>query len=271
MAEIAFAPGRSAHYSVAGPSDAPVLVLIGGLDTPRGAWQPTIDALASVLRVVSLDNRDAGENPPETEPYSFEDLADDVAGVLGALGVDRTHVVGHSLGGMIAVSVALRHPTLVDRLVLVGASVMGAGPSNVPEARIDAKDWIDDPVERLRDRFGGVLGRFGSEWAERFRNHRMTSDGYNRQLHAVHDFDVRRVLGAISAPTLVIAGEQHWLDPRSAKVLAERIPDARLIVYPGVDHFPMVEVPDEFHADVLAFLTEGRSGLQGGEQVPARR
>ena len=106
-----------------------------------------------------MDNRDAGESEPETEYYNLGDMAGDVAALLDALGIDRAHVVAHSMGSAIALQLALDHPTRVQCLVLISPSVGGV-PGHRAGELLPPPDtwWVDDPVERTRRVLPVVVG-----------------------------------------------------------------------------------------------------------------
>jgi 3-oxoadipate enol-lactonase len=277
MPEIVIGSGRVTNYALAGRADAPVLVLVAGLDSPGSVWAPTVEALSGALRVLTLDNRDAGANAPEAESYTLDELADDVLDLLTALGIERAHVLGHSLGGYIAQNIAMRHPQRVDKLLLISTGPTARGALGLPPPTIADHDWIEDPVERFRaglsegvaPRFRDEHGRELDEIAALARGNRCTHDGYDRQSAAVYDYDVRRTLDAITAPTLVLAGDLDYFGPKAATILGERIPNAQLLRYAGVGHMPMFEAPDRFHADILRFL-DTDDAARPGQMVPSR-
>jgi pimeloyl-ACP methyl ester carboxylesterase len=267
MAAIEIAAGRRVQYDVSGPEGAPVILLIAGLGASRQFWFPVVEEFAKTHRVVTFDNRDAGESEPETAPYSMGDMADDAAGLLQALGVEMAHVVGISMGGFISQHLAVRHPEVVDHLVLVGTGPAAGKALNNPLAPPKPEDWIADPVERNRQRMpqNCAPGYFDTRQeqlettSQRYRDNRMSLDGYSRQIQAISEtHDVRDRLKDISAPTLVIHGAVDPTVPlRGGELIAEGVPGARLLVYPGVGHLPPHEVTDQFIADVLAFLGDG--------------
>src|SRR5262245_50187981 len=101
--------------------DGPPLVLVMGIGYDSGLWHlAQVPALAKKFRVITFDNRDVGRSSKATKPYAIADMADDVAGLLDGLDVKRAHVLGLSMGGLIAQQFALRHPSRIDRLVLAG-------------------------------------------------------------------------------------------------------------------------------------------------------
>jgi pimeloyl-ACP methyl ester carboxylesterase len=237
------------------------LVLIPGHRNSRTRWLEHVPAFAPYLRVLPVDNRDAGESDPEPAPYTLSDMAADVVALLDALGIERAHVLGHSMGVAIARAFALEHPTRVDRLILVAA---GLPPRDRPRRPPpDAASWVADPVERERaaepgavhpgffDRHPEALQRVG---VDEHRS-RLTFEGAARQRAASLAYDDRDRLAQIAAPVLVMAGAVDPLVPlESVRALAQAIRDARLSVYEGIGHRPHTEDPGRFNAEVLAFL-----------------
>ncbi len=262
MASIEFEGGRTVNYAISG--EGYPLLLIRGLGGAGVEWGSTIDKLSSKFRVMTFDNRDAGLNDPETVGYSIADLADDAAGLLRALGIDKAHVLGHSMGGFIAQHLTLNHPQLVDHLVLVGTSPAAGAALDQPLVPPKKDEWIADPVERSRARapITHGPGYFDNhpdeleEIANLSTTNRITREGYSRQLAAISDtHDVRERLHEIKAPTLIAHGD---VDPlvalRGGQLLADGIPGAILKVYPGVGHYPFREAADDFHRDLEQFL-----------------
>ncbi len=115
---------QSIYYDDYG-SGHPVL-LIPGLGTSRFMWWKQIEIISRKYRLISMDNRDAGDSAPGTGPYTIADMADDAAGVIRNLNCGPTSVVGWSMGGLIALELSLRHPELVDKLILVATSAGGS-------------------------------------------------------------------------------------------------------------------------------------------------
>src|SRR5215207_6359242 len=111
--------GQELFYEVHG--DGPALVLLMGIGYDSSLWTlQQVPVLCSRFRVIILDNRDAGRSSRADHPYTIADMADDVAGLLDALGIPRTHLLGLSMGSMIGMAFALRHADRLDRLVLAG-------------------------------------------------------------------------------------------------------------------------------------------------------
>lgn len=270
MASIEIEGGRKITCQSRG--DGPPLLLIRGLGGGAAEWGSVADRFARSFLVITFDNRDAGTNDPEAAGYSIADLADDAAGLLRALEIERAHVIGHSMGGFIALHLALNHPDLVDHLILVGTSPAAGVALGNPLVPPTEDEWIVDPVERSRARapLTHGPGYFDhhpdelDEIAELTRANRITREGYARQLTAISEtHDVRDRLREINAPTLIAHGDADPLVAlRGGQLLAEGIPGAILKVYPGVGHYPYREAADDFYRDVDAFL-----GQEHGNQL----
>ena len=144
------ANGQQLYYEVHG--DGPPLVLLMGIGYDSSLWTlAQVPALSTQFQVVLMDNRDAGRSSRADHPYRISDMADDVAGLLDALGVERSHLLGLSMGGLIAQEFALRHADRLDRLVLTGT---GAAPARSAVDPIEIWSWVktNDPTGEV---FGG--------------------------------------------------------------------------------------------------------------------
>ena len=260
------ANGQHLYYEIHG--DGPPLVLLMGIGYDSSLWTlAQVPALSTQFQVVLMDNRDAGRSSRADHPYRIADMADDVAGLLDALGIQRSHLLGLSMGGLIAQEFALRHADRLDRLVLSGT---GAAPARSAVDPIEIWSWVkaNDPTGEV---FGGE--QFVSLFSTAFlRNsdavrdtvemlasnpYPMGPEAYARQAKAYLQFDSLDRLGAISAPTLVIVGEQDLLTPPwIAREVADAIPGSRFEVIrgDGSSHVVPIERPDDFNRLVSDFL-----------------
>ena len=232
------------------------LLLIQGLGYARWGWEPVVEPLARSFDVIVYDNRGIGESDLPPGPYTAFALAGDALQVLDEAGVERAHVVGTSLGGMVAQELALAAPERVDRLVLASTTPGGAGAFPMPEQTV-----------RLMTG-GATLRRFvenalapGADPAivERILEHREATaqpfEAWSAQAAAGASFDAFDRVGQILAPTLVVTGtEDAVVDPRNSTLLAERIPDARLELVEGGGPLFFWEQPDRFVDVVKGFL-----------------
>ena len=261
------ANGQELYYELHG--EGPPLVLVMGIGYDSSLWTlAQVPVLSTQFQVILVDNRDAGRSSKAGQPYKIADMADDLAGLLDALGIQRSHLLGLSMGGMIAVEFALRHGDRLDRLVLAGT---GAAPGRSAVDPIQVWSWV-----KANDATGEVFGgqQFVSLFSTAFlRNHEavrdtaellasnpypMSPEAYERQADAYRQFDALDRLAAIKAPTLVVVGEQDLLTPPwIAREVAEAIPGARFEVIrgDGSSHVVPIECPDEFNRLVLEFLS----------------
>ncbi len=264
-----YAPGFRMDYDVQGSGAA--LLLVNGLGSDRKEWLFQVPAFAPHFRVITFDNRGAGESEVPAGPYTTAQMADDAAALLAFLGVERAHVLGVSLGGMIAQELALRHPSLVDRLVL--ACTTPGGDATERPSREALASFIrtpgEDPEAELRRTIPFLYGeRYRREnpgEIEAFIRRRLASpvslEGQASQLAAAIGHAAGERLRAVRAETLVIAGTADLLvPPVNSRRIAERIPGARLVLLPGAPHRLFAENAEAFNREVLSFLKEeGRS------------
>jgi pimeloyl-ACP methyl ester carboxylesterase len=266
---IARSGDTSIAYSVEGDGDETVL-LIMGLGGRAADWGTEFPSqLAQKYRVVRVDNRGVGASPSAPGGYALSDLARDAAAVLDEVSATKAHVIGISMGGMIAQLLALEHPTRVDRLVLMSTNHGGRGlePPHPDALKLfDPAEFLNrgrDPEAMMRFTLSviaapGFAERRPEMLAAMLANvkRQPTHPGaFMAQLQAILTSDRSGRVQGISAPTLVIHGTVDKLIPVSnGKLLAERIPGAQLDLLEGVGHMPMLEEPDRTARAVLEFL-----------------
>jgi 3-oxoadipate enol-lactonase len=258
---------RIAYDEVAPPDPQGTVILLTGLASKRLGWRMQMVPFGQVYRTIAPDHRDSGDSYAADAPYTVADQADDVAGLMQTLGIARAHVVGISMGGFVALELTLRHPDLVDHLVLTSTSA--GGPTHVPaKLRIRLALILPRPpwaeAGRLAKRsYRAILApgyaRAHPEVMEQIaataRYRPQSAAMYRRQLNACLAHNASARLGKITAPTLVIHGTQDPLVPvGNGRYLAAHIPGARLIEYERTGHVPIIERADEYNRDVLAFL-----------------
>jgi proline iminopeptidase len=285
------ANGLSLDAEDFGDRDSPAVLLIMGLGMPAAAWPDGFveHLLGAGLRVIRFDNRDSGHSTklratrlpnlqfaiaralmrlPVHAPYSLDDMADDAAGLLTALGIDRAHVVGASMGGMIAQVLAAKHPERVLTLTSIMSSTGNPSPSiafgspRALRAILHRPRSVED-VRQLTDHLVHVFGVIGSpgyppdlslqrEHLERVARRGYYPVGTARQLLAIlASGDRRAQLARIQAPTLVIHGRDDPLVPLAAGIdTARHIRGARLEVIPGMGH----DFPNALHARLAALI-----------------
>jgi 3-oxoadipate enol-lactonase len=249
------------HYTVDGPSDAPVLVLGSSLGTTGGMWDPQVRTLIGNLRVVRYDHRGHGRSPVPPGPYQIEDLGCDVLSMMDGLGVDRFHIGGLSLGGMVAMWVASHAPERVDRMTLLCTSAK-LGPPEMWRTR--ATTVRAEGIQAIAD---AVLGRwFPAEFAARepdivaeLRASLLSTpvEGYASCCAAIEAMDLEPDLTRVSAPTLVVAGlADESTPPAHAQRITELIIGSRLALVAGAAHLANVARPDAVGQLMIDHLTE---------------
>jgi 3-oxoadipate enol-lactonase len=234
----------------------PPLLLIQGLGYARWGWEPVVEPLARLFDVLLFDNRGIGGSDAPPGPYTTAELAGDALQVLDEAGVDRAHVVGTSLGGMVAQELALAAPERVDKLVLVCTLPGGSRSFPMPEqtvrlmeARATLREYVENALEPDPR----------PELVDRILEHRVATaqpyEPWAAQAAAGAAFDVSDRLGGLTTPTLVIHGDGDVVvDPRNAELLRELIPNARVKIYPGCGHLLMWQQPELFARDLEEFL-----------------
>jgi pimeloyl-ACP methyl ester carboxylesterase len=247
-------------------SGEPVL-LVQGLGYTRPGWSRVPSLLAERFRVLAFDNRGMGESGHGTPPYSVPQLGADAVAVLDAAGTERAHVVGVSLGGMIAQEVALAYPERVDRLVL-GCTTPG-GPRSYPMPDRSVRAFAEfaqlPPEEGLRRLVLNALAdgtaEARPELVEEVYRYRLANrpdpTAWQAQATAAVGFDALDRLGSIAAPTLVLTGTADTVvDARNSELLAAAIPGARLVTFEGAGHIFFWEQPEHFARTIASFLGE---------------
>ena len=282
------ANGITLHYEDKGDPANPVILLIMGLGAQMTLWpDELVEGLVQRgFRVIRYDNRDIGLSqkmegakapgiarqvifgklglPPKT-PYSLSDMAADAVGLLDALGIDKAHVVGASMGGMIAQLVAIEHPGRVASLTSIMSTT---GSRKVPAAQKEALEVLTKrPESTDRDvliehglKIQRTIGSPGYP-VEEARARRLVAAGIDRSFYPagmprqlaaiIADGDRTARLAGVTAPTLVIHGEDDPLVPcEGGRATADAIPGATLKTYPGMGHSLPLELVDDIADDI---------------------
>lgn len=242
-----------------GDPGLPVLVLSNSIATDLHMWDAQIPALSARFRVLRYDARGHGGSDAPVGAYSLDRLGRDVLELLDALGLERVHFLGLSLGGFVGQWLAIHAPQRIDRLVLSNTSAH-LGPAAAFDERIRealaAPDMSAIAAQFLRNWFPPAMLDAADPRIEPFREVllAMRAAGLAGSFAAVRDADLRRTSALIAAPTLVIAGRS---DPvtlaEHGRVLAETVPDARFLLLPAV-HMANIECADAFERAVIEFL-----------------
>ena len=253
------------YYEIHG--DGFPLVMIMGLGANIDWWtSDMIEACSQYFKTIIFDNRGAGRTDKPEIDYSIKMFADDTAGLMDVLNIERAHVLGASMGGSIAQELVLNYPEKVEKLVL-GCSACGGSKQIIPSldvleqftGRLDAMDpekVVQDVIPLL---FTEVFTKNNPNFIESYKQKLlvsvMPSDAYQRQLNAVMGFNSYRRLKKIQAPTLIIHGKKDILSPvENAEILAEKIPGAKLLLLENAGHSYHQPDPDKVINAILEFL-----------------
>ena len=253
------------HYTVhEGPAGAETVVLSSGLGGSGGYWAPQMAALAERYRVVTYDHRGCGHWGGEVpDGTTIADMAADLAMVLDASGTERAHVVGHALGALIGMELALAAPERVTRLLAINAWAETSDHSRrCFEARLRLLDHSVEAFIRAQPLF-----LYPAEWMEKNAARMAAEDAHHvahfqgarnirHRIAALSRFDIRDRLDAIRCPVLALATRDDLLVPWSrSQSLAEGLPQGRLMLLDQGAHAVNVTQPDVFNAAMMTFLT----------------
>jgi 3-oxoadipate enol-lactonase len=257
----ATANGITTQYELEGPAGAPVVTLSHSLAATLHLWDDQAAALRDRYRVLRYDIRGHGGSSVPPAPYTLEQMADDLHGLLRALGIERTHFVGLSMGGLIGMTMALRHPAAIQSLVLADTTAcyglertpmwddrIAVAQSKGVEAVLDRtmEAWFSAPFRAQRP---DVVARVRAMLAP------TDPVGYVGAIQAIGYGDLREEIGAIRCPALILIGEEdRGTDITMARTMLERIPGSRLEVLPRAAHCSCVEAAEEFNRALLGFL-----------------
>ena len=248
------------NYELEGKGDP--LIMIMGFTASRSGWMSQIPFFKKYFKVITFDNRGAGKSGKPPGPYSTKMMAEDTAKLMDYLGIEKAHIVGASMGGMIAQELAINHRERVMKLVLACTYACPAEPSEITPEQAELAQLTDTKMantlvgmafnrpfyritfgllDRIQTKFIGASGRTGIAG--------------QRAACASHNTLDR--LQSITAPTLVIVGsEDRIINPVSSDVLAGKIPGARLVKVEGGSHSFSLEMKKVFNRIVLNFLMD---------------
>ena len=223
----------SMNYEIHGQGEP--LVLIGGLGTDISVYRKMICQLSEKHMVLAFDNRGAGLTDKPDIPYTIEMMADDTAALMASAGIERASVLGTSLGGRIAMALALRHPGRVTKLVLVST-------------------FASQPEKKLPRSYHAI--KFATGWMRLFRKKTQPYYAFVHQLEASRKFVCSEKLGDIRARTLILHGKKDKIAPFNlAQELNSGIAGSKLIPFQGGHAFSLTE-RERFITEVIVFLAE---------------
>jgi 3-oxoadipate enol-lactonase len=253
------------NYRLEGHAGAPVVTLTHPLGVTLALWDDHVAALTKRFRVLRYDVRGHGGSEIPPGPYTLEQMSGDLFELLDSLGIEETHFVGVSMGGLIGMTAALTRPSRIKSLVLCDTTAC-YGPGVRPM-------WGDRiRVAESEGMTAALVDRTMAIWfTEAFRARhpaaveRITAmlrkgdpRGYAAAIRAIGFVDLSERIGAIHCPVLVVVGEQDpGTPPAMARVIHEGIAGSELLILPGAMHCAVVEDSDRFLHALLDFLPAG--------------
>jgi pimeloyl-ACP methyl ester carboxylesterase len=252
------------YYETLGSGDP--LMLVAGLGSDSQSWQSITADLARHDTVITFDNRGVGRTTPLNTDISIRKMADDCISLMKHLGLPSVSLLGHSMGGLIAMDCAIRHPECVNRLILAGTSMPISKRNHALLS--DWATWLESGMDLrlwLRNVFYWIFtARFfedeeAVEEAIRFElsyPYPIDKAAFRKQFEALAEFNCTAELSRITAKTLVIAGKEDLLiTPDECAMLAKAIPNSAFRVVERTAHSLHTENPTDFLDYVLKFLS----------------
>jgi 3-oxoadipate enol-lactonase len=263
--------GINVYYEAHGRGEP--LFLVAGMGADHRSWFPQITALGRYFKVIPFDGRGIGKTDRPRELYTFEVLASDVVGLMDRLSLDSAHILGESLGGIVAQETAINYPQKVRKLVLANTSVgrgvemqlhpalvesygqpEGLTPDQFDPAKVDVGKAMRAMIALS---FNSRLYRLAMTLMATFYVRPSAFRGMGEQIKAISSHSTLDRLHLIKSPTLVITGTADRIVPPSmSDVLAARIPNTKLVKVEGGPHALHVEMRRRFNKEVLDFLRD---------------
>lgn len=251
--------GIRIRYRIEG--SGPWLVLIHGVGGRLEQWDQFVALLGGRYRTLRYDQRGMGETSKPAGPYHIDDFVTDAHQLMQALGVDRCHLAGCSLGALVAQGFALAHPGMLDKLILL-AGIAGRTDEEkrlvqerlrIVDNGIPGEHFENSVARWFTDEFRAAHPEIITAYAAS--NRRNDPKAYAAAYAVLANTDFADRLHEIRTPTLIITGEHDkGSNPRMARFMHERIPDSRVVILPRLRHSLLIEGPREVLAEVQPFL-----------------
>lgn len=257
--------GINVYYEIHG--DKTPLLFLNGLSSDIPPRMKFINVVKKHFKIIIPDLRGAGFTDKPHESYSIAQFAEDARGLVGELAFEKINVMGFSMGGCIAINLAILYPEIIERLILVSTKPAWTKPCGFTEEANRILHSTELSEGLLTDLFNLV---YGPDYKKRvppkgFVEERMANPnpqpihGYLNQLRACEEFDLLEEIKTIRAPTLIITGKEDKLvPPQNSCWLHDNIKNSKLIVYDGAGHMPVDECTERLVADVSDFCSSSR-------------
>ncbi len=249
------------YYELHGPENADVIVLSNGIFMSTASWAYQVAGLKNHFRVLVYDCRGMWKSDHPAGPYSMEQHADDLAGLLQALGIEKAHIAGISYGGEVSMTFALKYPEMVRSLIVsasvsqidpllmsIGQSWMGALQSR-DAASLFTVTLPYNFSERYIQENQAVLANSAKRYEQ------MDFASVSELMAAFLKLNITGDLKKITSPTLVMVGEEDILKSRKySEIIAREIPNSEFVIIPHAAHAVCLEKPGEFNSALIGFV-----------------
>jgi pimeloyl-ACP methyl ester carboxylesterase len=259
--------GVDLYYEIHGSGEP--LLLLEGLGYSTWMWHRQIEYLAQHYQVIIFDNRGVGDSDKPDHPYTIEMMARDAAGLLHKLGVKKAHVLGVSMGGLIAQQLAILFPRVINKLVLCCTSHGGPNSVPMPQEIINLLNTVDESMSAERKLVLAMSPAFRPGYMEEhpeeieeiihWRMEKPTPRyAWLHQFMAAAAFNVEDSVGTITTPVLILSGDQDRVLPvENAYLIQKKLPHSQMKIFPGAGHMFFWERAQEFNEMVHSFLAGG--------------
>ncbi|MEX2446081.1 MAG: alpha/beta hydrolase [Dehalococcoidia bacterium] len=257
------------------------LIFIAGLGADHHFWGPLVEQLSGRYDCIVFDNRGNGQSSKPRRGYAPSDIAADTLGLMDSLGIERAHLFGWSLGGMVAQHIALEQPERIRGMVLAGSMAKADArmmhilrSRKLMQRRMEPEEYFTVLASFMYGTKKLAEPGFVKGYVRRAANnpHPQALHAFDQLVDGIGAFDSRRQLRRIKTPTLVMVGEEDILTtPERSRELAAGIPDAELEIVPGVSHFCGNEDPKRVATLTRRFLARVDRDLKATTAKPARR
>ncbi len=260
--------GVDLYYEIHG--DGPVLMLVAGLASDSQSWQSIVSDLSQHYRVITLDNRGTGRTTPHEVETSIQQMTDDCVALLNELDVSSTALLGHSMGGFVALDCALRYPQYVSHLILAGTAAVSSARNTALlrdwasylEAGMDLERWFQNIFywifsARFFEDQNAVneAARFAVEYP-----YPQSLIAFINQIKAIEEFNCLEDLPGIRIKTMILYGSGDLLFPPQENLkMLQAIPDSTYSLIKDAAHSIHMEQPQAFTECVMDFLSHGES------------
>jgi 3-oxoadipate enol-lactonase len=254
---IARVNGINLNYKVEGKGES--LLMIGGFNSERVTWIFQTRLFKKYFKVITFENRGSGKSSKPRNGYSIDTMMLDSIGLMDHLGIQKAHILGVSMGGLIAQELAIKHPERIIKLVLSTSYCRidgsnGPTPEMLKFTQLPVRQMLDSMAEMMlnRSQFRMLLLPIA-----KVKNRLADISSIQGKLEAAYSHNTSKRLGFIRSATLVIAGDSDRLiKPESSDEISKLIPGSKLVKIPRGSHMYFLEMSRQFNKEVLAFLLQ---------------